>query len=68
MAVYRRAREILAEEFGLGDIHQRGHEPGKAIEHWQRALTTYRDLRAPKTAALQEKIANARRSTTPPDN
>jgi hypothetical protein len=31
----------------------------KAIELWQRALTTYRDLRAPKAAELQEKIANA---------
>jgi tetratricopeptide (TPR) repeat protein len=44
---------------GLGDIHQRQGEHDKAIELWQRALTTYRDLRAPKAAELQEKIANA---------
>ncbi|GAB3468689.1 AfsR/SARP family transcriptional regulator [Actinophytocola sediminis] len=46
---------------GLGDLHHRQDEPGEAIAHWQQALTTYRDLRVPKTAELQEKIANARK-------
>ena len=46
---------------GLGDLHQRQGEDGRAIAHWQQALTTYRDLRAPKTAELQEKIANTKR-------
>lgn len=45
---------------GLGDVHQRQGEHDKALEHWQRALTTYRDLRAPKSAELQEKITSAR--------
>ncbi|MGA9872312.1 MAG: tetratricopeptide repeat protein, partial [Rhodococcus sp. (in: high G+C Gram-positive bacteria)] len=44
---------------GLGDLHQRQGEHDKAIQHWQQALTTYRDLRAPKTSELQEKIASA---------
>jgi DNA-binding SARP family transcriptional activator/tetratricopeptide (TPR) repeat protein len=48
---------------GLGDLHQRQGEHGKAIEHWQRALTTYRDLRAPKTTELQEKIDGAQGRT-----
>lgn len=42
---------------GLGDLHQRQGEHDAAIEQWQRALTTYRDLRAPKTVALLEKLA-----------
>ena len=50
---------------GLGDLHQRQGEHGKAVEHWQQALTTYRDLRAPKTAELQEKIASAHQGALP---
>jgi len=50
---------------GLGDLHQRQGEHGRAVAHWQQALTTYRDLRAPKTAELQEKIANTRRPQRP---
>jgi len=48
---------------GLGDVHRRRGEYAKAIEHWQRALTGYRDVRAPKTTELREKIADARRET-----
>ncbi|WP_167978844.1 AfsR/SARP family transcriptional regulator [Lentzea indica] len=48
---------------GLGDVHQRQGDHDKAVQHWQRALTTYRALRAPKTAEVREKIAGCRRSS-----
>ncbi|MGY6651486.1 BTAD domain-containing putative transcriptional regulator [Amycolatopsis sp. TRM77291] len=48
---------------GLGDVHHRRGEHDKAIDHWQLALTCYREVRAPKIIELQEKIANAQRET-----
>lgn len=50
---------------GLGDIHQRQGEHGKALELWQRAHTTYRDIRAPKAEELREKIAKAQPEAAP---
>lgn len=42
---------------GLGDAHDQLGERDKAIEHWQQALTSYRDLQAPKAAEMQAKLA-----------
>ncbi|RZS39050.1 DNA-binding SARP family transcriptional activator [Herbihabitans rhizosphaerae] len=42
---------------GLGDLHQRHGEHDKAVEHWQQALTTYRELRAPRAEEIAEKLA-----------
>ncbi|NGY65175.1 tetratricopeptide repeat protein [Lentzea sp. NEAU-D13] len=40
---------------GLGDVHERQGEHDKATQHWQQALTTYHDLRAPKPRSFRKR-------------